>query len=262
MQGIALEMNFSETTFIFDSTQGCDAKVRIFTPGSELQFAGHPTLGTSFVLKEIGIITKEAKKGKLELGIGPIAVEFFDDDVIGMYQPKPEFLDEYTNKDNIARILGIKTEGIIDEFPMQVVSTGFPFLIIPLKSMEILKSISLNPQLQLELLSSFKTSKIMAFTLDTEHSDSHVHSRMFPPSVGVLEDPATGSAAGPLSAYLDKYQVLSDYKQGDKIYIEQGYEINRPSRLVGKVITRDSETTNILVSGKVRKTAAGEFFLK
>ena len=102
----------------------------------------------------------------------------------------------------------------------------------------------------------------MAFTQDTEHSDSHVHSRMFAPSVGVLEDPATGSAAGPLSAYLDEYQVLSDYKQGDKIYIEQGYEINRPSRLVGKVITRDSETTNILVSGKVRKTAAGEFFLK
>ena len=260
MQGIALEMNFSETTFVFPSDQDCDVKVRIFTPGSELQFAGHPTLGTSFVLKEVAIIPQDISKATLELGIGPIEVEFFNDNRIGMYQPKPTFLDKYEDKKTISKILGINNEDISETYPMQVVSTGFPFLIVPLKSMKVLTDISLNPQLQLELLDSFLTSKILVFTEETIHDDSQVHARMFAPSVGVLEDPATGSAAGPLTAYLDKYNIVSN--DSNEISIEQGFEIKRPSRLFGKVLRKGDEITNILVSGKVRKTAAGNFYLK
>ena len=262
MQGIAREMNFSETTFILNSEiDGCAAKVRIFTPSRELDFAGHPTLGTSFVLKYKGIIDEAMVKAVLELGIGPIDVEFLSKDEIEMVQPKPQFHDKYTNKENITTILGLSVEDIMDDFPMQVVSTGFPFLIVPVKSLEIIKSIKLNPQLQIEILSDLLTSKLVVFTRETEFEDSDVHVRMFAPSVGVIEDPATGSAAGPLGAYLEHWKVLEKHIEANKMILEQGYEIQRPSKLVVQTIRKDDEIINVCVSGKVKLTAEGEFFL-
>ncbi|NHJ05834.1 MAG: PhzF family phenazine biosynthesis protein [Candidatus Heimdallarchaeota archaeon] len=262
MQGIALELNFSESTFTFQSDfSNCISKVRIFTPGNELKFAGHPTLGTAYVLKEKEIIPKNVDKVTLELGIGPINVEFFENEYVGMLQPKPQFMDKYTNKTNIAKILGINLDDISDKFPMQVVSTGFPFLIIPLNSLDSIKKINLNPNLQMQLLADFQTSKILVFATETIHSDSSVNARMFAPSVGVIEDPATGSAAGPLSAYLENWNILAKHKKGENIIIEQGYEIKRPSRLIGSVKWEENEQINILVSGKVKKTAEGEFFI-
>ncbi|MHA1126057.1 MAG: PhzF family phenazine biosynthesis protein [Candidatus Heimdallarchaeota archaeon] len=262
MQGIAREMNFSETTFILESKiDKCAAKVRIFTPGRELDFAGHPTLGTSFVIKHKGIVKDSINEAVLELGIGPIDVEFISRDEIGMVQPKPQFLDKYTNKENIATILGLSVDDFMDDFPMQVVSTGFPFLIVPVKSRKIIKSIKLNPQLQIDMLSDFLTSKLVVFTRETEFEDSDVHVRMFAPSVGVIEDPATGSAAGPLGAYLEHWKVLEGHKEEEKMILEQGYEIQRPSKLVVQTIRKDEEIINVRVLGKVKLTAEGEFFL-
>ncbi|MHA1186946.1 MAG: PhzF family phenazine biosynthesis protein [Candidatus Heimdallarchaeota archaeon] len=262
MQGITREMNFSETTFILESKiEKCAVKVRIFTPGRELDFAGHPTLGTAFVLKHKGIVEESIKKSVLELGIGPIDVEFISREEIGMVQPKPQFLDKYTNKENIATILGLSVDDIMDDFPMQVVSTGFPFLIVPVKSRKIIKSIKLNPQLQIDMLSDFLTSKLVVFTRETEFEDSNAHVRMFAPSVGVIEDPATGSAAGPLGAYLEHWKVIEGHKESEKMILEQGYEIQRPSKLVVQTIVENSEIQNVSVSGKVKLTAEGDFFL-
>ena len=262
MQGIAREMNFSETTFIIESkVENCLAKIRIFTPGRELDFAGHPTLGTAFVLKHINIVGKSVKKTTLELGIGPIGVEYLSENEVAMIQPKPQFLDKYPNKENIAKILGLKTNDISDDFPMQVVSTGFPFLIVPLKSLEIIKKIKLNPQLQLELLDEFLTSKLVVFTTETEFDDSSAHVRMFAPSVGVIEDPATGSAAGPLGSYLEHWKVLKKHNPSEQIILEQGYLIERPSKLIVQTIVKENEIQNVRVSGKVKLTAEGEFFL-
>ncbi|MFW9924220.1 MAG: PhzF family phenazine biosynthesis protein [Candidatus Thorarchaeota archaeon] len=263
MQSIAFELNFSETTFIFESNiSQCSKKVRIFTPKSELKFAGHPTLGTAFVLKDTKVIDTNVSKTVLELGVGPIEVLYISDTEIAMTQPKPTFHEKFKDKSTIAKILGITENDIDDDYPIEIVSTGFPFLIIPLKNLGAIQKIRLQPQLQLELLSHLETSKILVFTTEVTHNDSSVHVRMFAPSVGVLEDPATGSAAGPLTAYLDKYQILSEYKTGDEVFIEQGFEINRPSKLIGKIITKGSEITNVSVSGKVRKTASGKFYLK
>jgi trans-2,3-dihydro-3-hydroxyanthranilate isomerase len=262
MQGIALELNFSETTFILESEiESCSAKVRIFTPGRELHFAGHPTLGTAFVLKKRDLIPREKNKYVLELGIGPIEVEFFNDHSIGMYQLEPKFMDKYEDKESIAKIIGLEPNDILDDYPMQVVSTGFPFLIIPIKSLEAIQKISLNPQLQLEILNDFVTSKLLVFTTETIHKDSNVHVRMFAPSVGVLEDPATGSAAGPIGAYLEHWNVLSNHTQSTEIKIEQGYEIKRPSQLIAKNLYTENEISNVLVSGKVKMTAEGLFYL-
>ncbi len=262
MQGIAREMNYSESTFIFNSKlEQCIAKVRIFTPSRELKFAGHPTLGTAFVLKDKNIIKKNTKKATLELGIGPTPILFNDDGTIGMIQNKPEFTDKYTNKNQIADILGINVEDILDDYPMQAVSTGFPFLIVPLKSLDAIKSISLDVQKQLSTLESFCTQQLLVFTKETDHEDSHAHVRMFAPSVGVIEDPATGSAAGPLGAYLEHYKIIDNHNSGEAYNLEQGFEIKRPSKLITKCLIENQEIINMHVSGKVRKIAEGEFFL-
>ncbi|MHA1555366.1 MAG: PhzF family phenazine biosynthesis protein [Candidatus Heimdallarchaeota archaeon] len=262
MQGIALEMNFSETTFVFKpEIDSCSFKVRIFTPNLELDFAGHPTLGTAFVLKKRDLISTDIKKTALELGIGPIEIEFFKDQTIGMYQPKPKFLDKFENKESIAKIIGLEPNDILVEYPIQAVSTGFPFLIVPIRSLETIQKISLNPQLQLKTLSEFITPDLLVFTAETIHKDSSVHARMFAPSAGVLEDPATGSAAGPLGAYLEHWDVLSNHTQSNEIIIEQGYEINRPSQLIVRNLYTEDEISNVLVSGKVKKTVEGEFYL-
>ena len=262
LQGIALELNFSETTFIYKpEIDSCSVKVRIFTPGKELKFAGHPTLGTAFVLKKRDLISREIKKTIMELGIGPIEVEFFEDQSIGMYQPKPKFMAKYDDKESLAKIIGLKPNDILDDYPMQAVSTGFPFLIVPIKSLEIIQKISLNPQLQLETLNDFITPNLLVFTTETIHKDSSIHSRMFAPSAGVLEDPATGSAAGPMGAYLEHWNVLTNHTQSTDIKIEQGYEINRPSQLIVRNLYTEDDITNVLVSGKVKKTAVGEFYL-
>ncbi|NHJ33367.1 MAG: PhzF family phenazine biosynthesis protein, partial [Asgard group archaeon] len=252
----------SETTFIYKSeNNSCSAKVRIFTPGRELDFAGHPTLGTAFVLKKRDLIPRDKKKTVMELGIGPIEVEYFDDQSIGMYQPEPKFMAKYEDKVAMAKILGLKPDEILNDYPMQVVSTGFPFLIVPIKSLEIIQKISLDVPLLFKTLNDFTTSKLVVFTKETIHEDSNIHVRMFAPSVGVLEDPATGSAAGPTGAYLEHWKVLKNHKQSSEIRIEQGYEIKRPSQLIVRNLFTDSEISSVLVSGKVKKTAEGEFFL-
>jgi trans-2,3-dihydro-3-hydroxyanthranilate isomerase len=262
MQGIALELNYSETTFILDSQRDdCSVKVRIFTPGSELKFAGHPTIGTAFVLKESGLNDFEIKETTMELGIGPIRVMYNDDGTISMFQNQPEFLDKFKDKKLIAKILNLKPDDISDDYPMQVVSTGFPFLIVPIKDLETIKRINIDAQLQINALSDFITSKIDAFSTETEFDDSSVHVRMFAPEVGVLEDPATGSAAGPLGAYLENWNVLKNHEKATDMKFEQGFEIKRPSQLIVRNLYEDSVIKKVVVSGKTRKTAKGEFYL-
>lgn len=262
MQGMTREMNFSESTFIFPAEKkDCIAKVRIFTPGKELDFAGHPTLGTTFVLKQTGKISSDIKKATLELGIGPIDVELKEQELISMQQPKPQFLEKYYDKKAIAKAIGIDNKKIIEDFPMQVVSTGNPFLIVPLDSLKTIKEIKLNPYLLEQALKDFITHELVVFTTETKYEEADVHVRMFAPAVGVLEDPATGSAAGPIGSYLEQWSVLSDHKNGSEITIEQGFEIHRPSKLIVKTHYQKQEITAVDVLGKVKLTAKGEFIL-
>ncbi|MFX1282502.1 MAG: PhzF family phenazine biosynthesis protein [Promethearchaeota archaeon] len=261
MQGITREMNFSETTFVFPTKEHkCIRKVRIFTPGREIPFAGHPTLGTAFVLRNQGIIDSAKTKAFLELGIGPIAVEFHDS-LVKMRQAKPEFLEEFQDTITMAKIIGISSELISQNYPMQFVSTGFPFLIVPLTSLEAIQSINLDIKLLIKTLEGFPSQELLVFTPNTFYVDSHVHVRMFAPSAGVPEDPATGSAAGPLGGYLEEYQVLSNHPRGTTFVIEQGYEINRPSKLVVQCEYMENEISEVIVGGEVKLTVEGKFYL-
>ncbi|MGY5879166.1 MAG: PhzF family phenazine biosynthesis protein [Candidatus Thorarchaeota archaeon] len=260
MQGMTLEMNFSESTFLERTdVEACSFKVRIFTPASEIPFAGHPTLGTSFVLKYKNLIEQSIKKTTLELGVGPIPVEYLESGLIQMKQNKPEFGDEVSDLALVTDAIGLSPEDVVQDFPIQPVSTGFPFLIVPLRNLDIVKKAVPNPQLILSNLKDLVSQEILIFAAEGVHQDSHVHSRMFAPGAGVLEDPATGSAAGPLGAYLEKYKVLHDHTFGEEIRIEQGYEMNRPSQLIAKVPNEKME--QVLVSGNTRLTAEGTFFL-
>ena len=261
MQGITREMNFSETTFVLPSKEDkCVRKVRIFTPGREIPFAGHPTLGTAFVLRNQGIIGATETKAFLELGIGPIAVEF-QNNLIKMHQAKPEFLEEFQDTTIMAKIMGISSELISQKYPMQFVSTGFPFLIVPLTSLEAIRAINLDINLLIKTLKGFSSQELLVFTPETVYVDSQVHVRMFAPSAGVLEDPATGSAAGPLGGYLEKYKVLSSHPRGTLLVFEQGYEINRPSKLIVLCKYTENEISEIIVGGEVKLTVQGTFYL-
>ncbi len=261
MQGVAREMNFSETTFINPSKmKDCTAKVRIFTPFNEIPFAGHPTLGTTYVLKQKGLIESKAKAAILELGVGAIPVEFVSEDIIRMLQPKPRFLNEWKDGGAVAKTIGLSKTEINMNYPMQFVQTGTPFLIVPLNSIKAVQSAVPVSSLILQMLQGQPSGKILIFCTQTVNDGSNVHARMFAPDVGVLEDPATGSAAGPLAAYLEYYKVLEKKTRGTRIIIEQGYEIKRPSQLVAEVIWNE-EIERVLVSGKVKLVADGTFYL-
>ncbi|MFW9794666.1 MAG: PhzF family phenazine biosynthesis protein [Candidatus Thorarchaeota archaeon] len=257
MQGMTLEMNFSESTFIEKSTlDGCSAKVRIFTPALEIPFAGHPTLGTAYVMKYKGLIEEHQESVVLQLGIGPTRVELVSENQIRMTQQKPTFKETPDSISEIAKAIGLTSDDISSLHPIQIVSTGFPYLIVPIKSLALLKKA--RPPLSQEL-ENLSYHEILAFSTETQYSDSHIHARMFAPDAGVPEDPATGSAAGPLGAYVEKHQILDNHKAGEPILIEQGFEINRPSQLIAKI--PNERMSEVLVSGKVRLVAEGSFYL-
>ncbi|MHA1908215.1 MAG: PhzF family phenazine biosynthesis protein [Candidatus Thorarchaeota archaeon] len=261
MQGMTLEMNFSESTFFEEpSTSEFTKKVRIFTPAREIPFAGHPTVGSAYVMREKGIVSKEDTQAILELGVGPIPVDYLPDGTIRMRQNEPEFLDIWGDKGSLASALNISVDDISTKAPMQWVSTGFPFIMIQLNSLRAVQKASPSPS---EILSSLEgqiSKQIVLFCTEGVNKDSHVHLRMFAPEIGVVEDPATGSAAGPLAAYIEQYNLLNREKPGADIVIEQGYEIKRPSKLVANVIG-ERDFVGAYVSGRTRLVAEGLFYL-
>lgn len=259
MQGTAREMNFSETTFLFRSDKvQSGLGIRIFTPYVELPFAGHPTLGTAFVLRNKNILSSEDSRATVELGVGPIDIEFTSDGV-SMNQPYSSISKEYYDLSKLADALGVSSSDIHTRFPVKVLSSGAPYLIVPLVSFIALQGIAIKESPILEILKEMESNGLVVLTTETVHSSSDLHVRMFAPGLGVSEDPATGSAAGPLGVYVEEYGVLKDHELGANILIEQGYEISRPSLLKSRV--ERSNGTHVKVSGLVRTTAEGLFFL-
>ncbi|MHA2210388.1 MAG: PhzF family phenazine biosynthesis protein [Candidatus Thorarchaeota archaeon] len=260
MQGIAREMNFSETTFLLRSKNVQSGfGIRIFTPFMELPFAGHPTLGTAFVLKNKKLISSEDSATTMELGIGPTEVEFICDR-ISMTQSYPTYLAEYSESSKLADALGLGSDDISIHSPTQVISCGAPFLIVPLVSMDAVKRTAPKGPLILDILGEMKSNGVVVFCTETIHSDSDLHARMFAPGLGVAEDPATGSAAGPLGGYVEEYRVIKNHDPETTVMIEQGHEIARPSLLRSRVM--HTKKGHVRVAGVVRMIADGLLFLQ
>ena len=249
MQSVARELNFSETVFIAKPEQGGDHKLRIFTPARELPFAGHPTIGTAFFLAD----GKDADL-RLEEGVGTLTVTVTSG-FVEMEQPSPTFgpeLDAETLFEDLRDAIGVGSVTLTP--PPQVVSSGNPFLFVAVEPDEI-ADLNVNASALNSLLADVGAMGLYAFTeRRTARPDSSVHGRMFAPGAGVSEDPATGSAAGPLAAYLVRHGMA---QPGDRIVIEQGFEIGRPSLMYARVGGTAEKITTLHVGGRAVISGGG-----
>lgn len=256
MQNIAKELNLSETTFVFppDDPQN-DYKVRIFTPAQELPMAGHPTLGTSFVLAHdhlIEYLSPEATV-QLEEGVGtiPVTIKFEDGQptMIQMRQPLPQFGAQFTDMAVIAEMLSLDISDIHPELPAEIVSCGVPFLFVPIKTLKAVQRIQFRAEVWARVQPELKALGVFVFTEEVENSGSHVHCRMFAPNSGIAEDPATGGASGPLGCYIVK-RILVSPTSPVELVSEQGIEMGRPSFIQIKIELNNGEINGVYVGGQ------------
>jgi len=265
MQQIAAEFNLSETAFVLPSERNdADFRVRIFTPAAELPFAGHPTIGTAVVLAAMG--AAELTDGKADLvfqeGAGPVAVSVrVADDRPGfacLSAPQPaEFRTPRVSRDDLARALSLAPDELMDEpFEPQAVSCGVPMLFIGLTGRGALGRVRVDLSVCEELLADSWAPHLYCFCFEPEREGSHVRSRMFAPALGVPEDPATGSAAAPLAAYLAARDATPSGTL--RWVIEQGFEMGRPSILDAEADKLDGSVTALRVGGNAVLVSDGE----
>ncbi|MFX1375259.1 MAG: PhzF family phenazine biosynthesis protein [Promethearchaeota archaeon] len=253
MQKIAKEMNFSETTFI---TSIENYTVRIFTPDMELPFAGHPTIGTAYVIQK-EIIQTDIKTLLLNLKIGQIPVLFKyksgEAEEIWMEQNVPAF-GQFFDPELIANSFFLEEDDIDIRFPIQEVSTGLPFIIVPLKSLDALKRARVERERFFELVENTNAKSILLFCPEARKKGNSLSVRVFTEVPG-FEDPATGSGNGCLAAYLVHHQYYG--KNSINVRVEQGYEIGRPSLLYLRAEVEENQIS-VSVGGKAFIIAEGE----
>jgi trans-2,3-dihydro-3-hydroxyanthranilate isomerase len=255
MQNIAREINFSETTFILSDVQnngGYD--VRIFTPKEEVPFAGHPTIGTAHIIHR-EIIQRKSIDIVLNLMVGQIPVVYGQDGCYWMKQVQPTFGQEH-KPEILADTLGLDVAEIDERFPIQEVSTGLPFFIVPLKNLASLIKANVVKEKYYNLIKDTAAKGILVFCPEVHEPQNNISVRVFVDYYGVPEDPATGSGNGCLAGYLVKYRYFG--KDRINIRSEQGYEIGRPSLLFLKA-KQDGKYINIFVGGKCVLVAQGKF---
>ena len=232
MQAIAREMNFPETTFVVEERPG-EARVRIFTPDRELPFAGHPTLGTAWVLgRARGAYT-------LDLAAGCIPVTFEADGVVWMEPPPVDFGDAIKAR-QAAELVSLNESDLDARYPSRFATVGPWFVLIGVRTLDALCRIVVDRVVYEDVAAGGRLS-VFAFATESYNHDADFAARMFFPSNGLREDPATGSANTALAAHLRSLGV------GGRIVVEQGFEIGRPSRLYLEV------ADPIRVGGKVHQ---------
>jgi trans-2,3-dihydro-3-hydroxyanthranilate isomerase len=257
MQQIAIEMGFSETTFILsDIPRDGGFNVRIFTPGGEVPFAGHPTLGTAYIIRR-EILGPRSDRVSLNLQVGQIPVVFEprpDGEVIPWMTPREASFHEVFGPREVAPLLRLGIEDFDTEFPIETVTTGLPFVFAPLRSLEAVKRAAVVKDQWLDWVKNRQAKMVFLFCRQAVEPGNHIHARMFADYYGIPEDPATGSANSCFAAYLVKHR----YFGGDRIDIrvEQGYEIGRPSRIYLRA-QEDEGRIHTKVGGRVFAVAEG-----
>lgn len=257
MQKIAQEMHFSETTFIMSNemrNSGYD--VRIFTPAEEVPFAGHPTLGTAYVIRH-AVANKRISKIVLNLKAGQIPVTFKEDEnksVAWMKQIEPTFSRTF-DAIQVLNALNLDADAVDDRFPIQEVSTGLPFIIVPLKTLDAVKRARVSRDKFFNLIKNTQAKIILIFCPETYNAKNNLNVRVFADYYGIPEDPATGSGNGCLAGYLVKHRYFG--KEKIDVRVEQGYEIGRPSLLLLKAEDKKGGI-DVFVGGNVVMVAKGE----
>jgi trans-2,3-dihydro-3-hydroxyanthranilate isomerase len=263
MLRIAAEMNFSETTFVFPKERSGDVKMRIFTPSSELPMAGHPTIGTTFALASEGTIARERTDFVFECGIGPVpvALEWSGGALsfVWMTQPLPSFDAEIENRGAFASAVGVEV-GDFAHLPIQVVSCGVAFVFVPLTSRRAVDAVSIDRRALTRAFADAGRTQLPMFFFTTDRTgaqaDETVYSRMLAPAFGITEDPATGSASGPLGSYLLHHGVINA-SQARSVISLQGVAMKRPSRIHISIDSEGGRVTRVRVGGKAVIVAEG-----
>jgi trans-2,3-dihydro-3-hydroxyanthranilate isomerase len=220
--------------------------VRIFTPEEELPFAGHPTLGTSYVILNM-LMERPADEVTLNLKVGKIRVSVDrKTGALWMRQVKPVFLRIF-DKARVADILGIAPKDVDDRFPVQEVSTGVPFIIVPLKGLSAVKRARLDPRKLVEYLGEKDSTGVLVFCRETYKPENDLNVRVFTKFISVPEDPATGSGNGCLAAYLVRHRYFGEPRID--VRVEQGCEIGRPSLLFLRSEEKDG-SIEVMVGGR------------
>mgnify|MGYP000589722468 CR=1 FL=1 len=257
MQAVANEMNYSESTFVTGrDDDGWD--VRIFTPNSEIPFAGHPTLGTAAVIRE-HLASGDPDLFTLRLGVGDVPVRVEDDGDDPLYwmtQQPPEFGETF-DRETAAAAVGLSPEDVRDDLPVQWVSTGLPTVVVPLRDREALERAEVDPAGYEALTGDHDGKNVLAFCPEPRDPAHDYADRVFSPFYGVPEDPATGSSNGCLAGYLVHHR-----DEPLDAVVEQGYEMGRPSLLHLAAAERDDgdDGIEVRVGGRVVPVARGDLY--
>jgi len=274
MRAIAREMNYSETTFVVaarDPKAAC--RVRIFTPATELPFAGHPVVGTTFALARAGRLGESGSPVYLELGVGTLPVEVLYEErrpsFVWMTQPVPFFAPWQGDRARLAAALGVTEADFAPGLPIERGSAGVPFVYVPLRSRDAVGRAKPDPELAAALADPSSEAGPFAghpaayvFTLERAPGGADAHARMFGPGMGIVEDAATGAAGGPLGAYLVRHGAMQPDAAGEtRIRVEQGVEMGRPSRIEVVIAGDARQIRAVRVGGEAVLVAEGEFYL-
>lgn len=266
MQAIAREMNFSESTFILPpEAAGTDVRMRIFTPANELPMAGHPTIGSTFALAHTGTIRSGVSRFVFGLGVGPVPVDLeWDRDRLRfawMTQLKPDFGPAIDARAVVAAAIGLERDDLAPDLPIQQVSTGLPFVFVPIRDRDAVDRASSDASVHRRFMSSIGADLgIFLFAVLPPGSAETAYSRMFAPTFGMVEDPATGSASGALGCYLVRHGRVTE-DDARRMVSLQGVAMGRPSRIHIAVDSRGDEIVNVKVGGTAVLVARGELLV-
>ena len=272
MQLLAKEMNLSETTFVVRPSRGsgADFRVRIFVPDNEIPYAGHPTIGTFYVLAKEGRIRLKGPVTRVMMeaiaGVMPVDIHSSKGKVtkVVTHQNRPEFGPVVKDVRMIAEALSLDVGDLDPErMPVQLVSTGLPWLIVPVRTRKAVEKAAGNASVFAEAISRMPKGVVDMYVtcLDPLAKGSTTHSRGFSlVAKNIVEDPATGSASGCLGAYLVEHGLVPR-KRAVRIVNEQGYEIGRPSRIDIEVVSEDGRIEQVMVGGSVVHMMDGHAYL-
>jgi len=264
MQKIAREFNYSETVFITSTGEKHSRNVRIFTPNSEVDFAGHPNIGAAMLLARIGEFSnKEQVKIIFNEKVGeiPITIIFHNSEPqkAELSTAKLPEEGEVPSLEKIAKSISLERSDIISSRGPASFSCGLPFLFIPIISKEKLKQASINHEEWKKNISKTWAPQLYLFTIKTEFDESDFHARMFAPSLGISEDPATGSAVAALAGYISKYIQKNDGEFS--FVVEQGFEVDRPSIIEMSFSQKNQKIESVKVKGSAVIFSEGKISL-
>ena len=257
MQAIAHEINFSETTFIFPPERSdTDVRMRIFTPAVEMPMAGHPTVGSTFALAHVGVIEPARQRFVFGLSVGPAPVDLVWENgrlqFAWMTQAPPSFGAPVADRDAVARAIGLGESDLAAGLPIQEVTCGVPYLLVPLRTRADVDRAGFDRA----AYAKFRTAHglgheicVYLFSTETGDDEATAYARMFGASIGIDEDPATGSACGPLGSYLVRYGLVPA-AQAAAMSVRQGVAMGRPSLMQVSVDGAGETLTRVRVGGE------------